>query len=127
MTGQYNHIGQPYQNMWLVKTDSLGCDSVTCSYLTGIEEGEKVNSLFKIYPNPNVGKFIFKMDDTKIKSKSLLITINDLLGQNVYSKNIKANLVSEINLNIEDLAKGIYIVNLYDANLLLGQTKLIIE
>lgn len=31
MGGQWNRIGPPYQNAWLVKTDSLGCDQPLCN------------------------------------------------------------------------------------------------
>ncbi len=32
LAGQYNRIGPPYQDMWLIKTDSLGCDSAICNF-----------------------------------------------------------------------------------------------
>jgi len=32
LAGQYNRIGPPYQDMWLIKTDSLGCDSSICNF-----------------------------------------------------------------------------------------------
>lgn len=31
MGGQWNRVGPPYQNAWLVKTDSLGCDQPICN------------------------------------------------------------------------------------------------
>ncbi|MFH2144338.1 MAG: T9SS type A sorting domain-containing protein [Bacteroidota bacterium] len=32
LAGQYNRIGPPYQDMWLIKTDSLGCDQPLCNF-----------------------------------------------------------------------------------------------
>jgi len=32
LAGQYNRIGPPYQDMWLIKTDSLGCDQPICNF-----------------------------------------------------------------------------------------------
>ncbi|MFH2142668.1 MAG: T9SS type A sorting domain-containing protein [Bacteroidota bacterium] len=31
MGGQWNRVGPPYQNAWLVKTDSMGCDQPICN------------------------------------------------------------------------------------------------
>jgi hypothetical protein len=54
ITGKVNSVlNSPYQQMWLVKTDSMGCDGTeyTCdvSYLE--EVSEKENNLL-LYPNP---------------------------------------------------------------------------
>ena len=69
---------------------------------SGIEEQEMGNVL--IYPNPTHGQFNLN-SDKEIAS----VTISNLLGKQVMNKTINGN--STI-LNIEELPKGIYVVNI---------------
>lgn len=127
MTGQYNHIGQPYQNMWLVKTDSLGCDSVTCSYLpTSIKTNDANTGNFSLYPNPNKGSFKIVLKDVNDEEGLTTITISNLLGQTVLTKTVNTN-VSVIVIQDERLFAGVYIVTLSRENKTIGQSKIIIE
>ncbi len=128
ITGQYNHIGQPFKNMWLVKTDSLGCDSVTCSYLvTGVKETNLANNgTFSLYPNPNNGSFRIELNDVDNTKDLTTVTISNLLGQTVLTKTVNANN-SLIKIQDEKLFAGIYIVTLSCENKIIGQSKIIIE
>lgn len=126
ITGQYNHIGQPYQNLWLVKTDSLGCDSVICSYITDIKEIKSIASGFKVFPNPNSGNFKILLDENNQSEKSVTVSISNLLGQVVYTKTINSDTHSEMEININNL-KGVYIITITQSNKNIGQSKLIIE
>lgn len=107
MTGQYNHIGQPYQNMWLVKTDSLGCDSVSCSYLvTGVAEQSLLSDDFVVYPNPsnsfiNVECLIFN-DNPEIK-------IISMLGEIIYQAKVTSKLSQ---IDVSQFTNGVYFIEI---------------
>jgi hypothetical protein len=103
MTGQYNHIGQPYQNMWLVKTDSLGCDSVTCSYLvTGMEDLSYELGEMSLAPNPTNGLLTISSQNDFTKIDLLSLTGQILLSETVDSKTHQ--------LELQNFAEGIYFV-----------------
>ena len=101
MTGEYGHIGQPYQNMWLVKTDSLGCDSVTCSYLvTGMEDLSYLNEVVGVSPNPSDGLLTINSESNFTKVELLSIT-----GQVLFSESVNAKTHQ---LQLQNIAEGIY-------------------
>lgn len=124
ITGQYNHIGQPYQNMWLVKTDSLGCDSVGgCSYLpTGTKEQTIANTnKFIIYPNPNKGSFEISFYGAKKEGAEVTVVITNIVGQVVYSKQTDSKNTI---VKTENLQQGIYTVVVSNRGGVIGQSKL---
>jgi len=103
MTGQYNHIGQPYQNMWLVKTDSLGCDSVTCSYLvTDVKDISYELGEMSLAPNPTNGLLTISSLNDFTKIELLSLTGQTLLSEAVNSKSHQ--------LQLQNFAEGIYFV-----------------
>ena len=103
MTGQYNHIGQPYQNMWLVKTDSLGCDSVTCSYLvTDVKDISYELREMSFAPNPSNGLLTISSLNDFTKIDLLSLTGQTLLSESINSKTHQ--------LNLTNFAEGIYFV-----------------
>lgn len=109
ITGQYNHIGQPYQNMWLVKTDSMGCDSVGgCSYITKLRDMSDELGVFKIYPNPAAQSLIieneFLNDNTELK-------IINTIGEVIYVAKV-LNKTTLVDLNTFN--NGIYFITIAD-------------
>ncbi len=95
---------------WLLRVDSLGCDSVVCLSNTVIE-AEPPN--FKLYPNPADNAFF-------IESEQLIkgYKINDYTGRLILS----AGNVSrkEVVVDTHDLKNGIYVITLEFAS---GVTK----
>ena len=109
MTGEYAHIGQPYQNMWLVKTDSLGCDSVTCSYLvTGMEDLSYLNKVVRVSPNPSDGLLTINSESNFTKVELLSITGQVLLSETVDTKTHQ--------LQLQNYAEGLYFVRVVYSN-----------
>jgi hypothetical protein len=105
MTGQYNHIGQPYQNMWLVKTDSLGCDSVTCSYLvTDVKDISYELGEMSLAPNPTNGLLTISSPNDFTKIEMLSITGQTLLSEIVNTKTHP--------IQLQNFAEGIYFVRI---------------
>jgi len=106
LTGQYNHIGQPYQNLWLVKTDSLGCDSVNCDFATDIKK--IVTNEFVLFPNPSNGNFNLQFED--FKSSDIEVNISDIAGKIVYKNKLQL-ASSKINLDV-NLENGAYFMEI---------------
>ncbi len=76
--------------------------------LLGINNHKK-NDDIKVYPNPaNNTITIAASDYTYIEE----IIIYDVLGNNVYTKNMMASCESTVVLNIQDLKVGLYIIKI---------------
>lgn len=136
ITGQYNHIGQPYQNTWLVKTDSLGCDSAGgCSYLpTIIQEQSFKSEVINVWPNPadDVLNISFSHSELVSESQQMLkrvqhdvtIKITDTLGKVVLQETTNSNNFA---LKTNNLLSGIYFISIYTKHKLIGTKKFIKE
>jgi hypothetical protein len=117
MTGQYNHIGQPYQNTWLVKTDSLGCDSVTCSYLpTALNDLKKSNTgNFTVYPNPFKDELNINYSILNFEGTAQLQLIELATGSLI--DNIELTQAFGLKqFNTENMANGLYVLSLKQNN-----------
>ena len=66
------------------------------------------SDMFNLYPNPAKSSFNIAIHNY---SGDLNVTIFDINGRQVYSKNV-VDFMSECSINVEDLAKGMYIVRL---------------
>jgi len=98
------------EDAWLMKTDSLGCDSIGClpstvnCHVTGINESEIVNQEFEVYPNPSSGNFTIKNNF----SGNYEIEIFNSLGQEVFRNEKVNDKLFEVDLS--EQASGIYFV-----------------
>jgi len=108
------------QNTWVVKTD--GCGEVEyngCAYTVGVNEAITNDKKLKMWPNPATTSLNLEYtgDVTKIE-------LTDLYGKKVLSKAVNNEHLFE--LKIEDLATGIYVLQLLDFNgIQLAQTKVV--
>lgn len=66
-----------------------------------------IDNSVTLYPNPNNGNFTIDLDNKEITNVS--IEIYDVYGNKVYFNGFKNDL---ININIGNLAKGVYFVNI---------------
>jgi hypothetical protein len=94
-------------------TNSFGCDAVstvniTAIDCTGIDEVDGNNAL-TFWPNPNDGQFFVKIEGLTGKAT---LSISSVTGQTIHSEvlNLNDELVKEMNLR--NLAPGIYFVRL---------------
>jgi len=71
--------------------------------ITGVGK-EEVKPWFKMYPNPNEGRFILDFSD--LQTQIIKITINDLSGRSVYSNELEGEIIP---LSV-DLPTGIYML-----------------
>lgn len=112
ITGQYNHIGVPYQNLWLVKTDSLGCDSASCSFITSVEEINKNRTDVIVYPNPTTGLINILWKD-EMSNQKISVSVKDITGKTVHKNNELETVNSIIKFTLE-VQNGIYFVTIFN-------------
>ena len=79
------------------------------NYISSAIAQTQSHPAISIFPNPSNHLLKIKLDQA-IGSK--LVTIYNLAGRKVYQNNYSQN--SEIQININNLAKGIYLVNIYN-------------
>lgn len=90
--------------------------------LIGIEEENKID--FSIYPNPNNGSFNISLDGQS--ENNLDVVVKNILGQIVNENNITKS-TNSIDLNLQHLKKGVYIIDLLDNNYVVNTGKIIIK
>lgn len=92
--------------------DANGCISNTATYnfiFNTTDLISNIKDILNIYPNPNNGQFIITNSEPINE-----IFITDLQGKNVYtSKNLNVN---SLDIEIYNLEKGMYLVNIFTKN-----------
>jgi len=106
----YNNLG--LFDVTLTVTNDFGTDTKTITdYISviydGINDNNKSNS-FTIYPNPNNGKFIIKINNDNNNKE---IYIYSLIGELIYKSSLN-NKITEFDLS--QYKKGIYFIKLID-------------
>jgi hypothetical protein len=91
-------------NLALVKMD-LAVSTFPFCYPTNIEENE--SNLFSLKPNPAQNEIRLKF--AEIPTQKTKISIQNIMGVEVYSSEIMPNNVSEISIPVLNLANGTYI------------------
>ena len=126
--------GDPNQQMWLVKLDSMGCLEPGCADTgTAIIPFQPQTSIFTIYPNPisNIStvEIHIPSDFNIISGEKLELNIYDINGRLVdHYSNIPVNNPNEIirfNIYKKQLAAGIYSANLVYGGKDLGVVKIV--
>jgi len=83
--------------------------------LYGIEETLTKNNDFTIYPNPSNGIVNLKFNNSEIQEVEVII--HDIIGQLVYQEKIgRMDVLSEKQIDLQQLPKGTYIVNIYNGS-----------
>ncbi len=108
VTGHFNSPFASFGSSNLPNTGAIDFFFVKLDNTTGVKINKKELSGFSIYPNPGNGIFTVAS-----KENEYTITINTILGENIYKSEIK-NQKQEIDLS--KLAKGIYLVKIDDYN-----------
>lgn len=102
---------------------TTGLFKFTGTVAMGINNSE-FSKAVTVFPNPSAGKFTIDMPATAEKSAE--ITVADALGRVVYAKNEKLNGAYNGSLDLSNLGKGVYVLNIKTgANI--SMRKLVIE
>ena len=105
---------QPYtmtQDWRMIKTDSLGCDTLGCEIYDNVQELPITQkyTYIEVYPNPATDIVYLRIDkETGFDFLGGAIELFDNMGKLVFSKQESSNFNNRIQLNISDLSKGIY-------------------
>jgi len=131
--GGFISSGWTYSNppyIWVVKTDSLGCDSGCNDEVTAINKVINNSSGLMVYPNPNNGLFTLSLSNVNQKSAggrtSCNIEIYNVLGEKVYSQFTTDN--SQFTIDLNGQPNGIYLYRvLAETGELAGEGKIVME
>ncbi len=111
----YDSEGNKINDPWPTPFPSSGFDLDAIGsihQLLGIQEGSKTNNLV-IYPNP-----VKKGTPLSIKGPFYdVMVITDVLG----------NKINTITINTNEMKTGVYFIQLYEKNTLVGSSKLVVE
>ncbi len=78
---------------------------------TEVEVDKAILDKFEIYPNPSNGKFSIKWK-SKDADNSALLSIYDAKGSLVYTKNITSSSSDIVNISLDNVAQGNYLVQI---------------
>ncbi len=88
--------------------------------ITDINNSNIKNNEISICPNPTNGNFTLKLNTTDETKKQIELT--NLLGEIIFKQEINNN---ESQININNFDNGIYFLQIFDKNKLIGTTKII--
>jgi PKD repeat protein len=104
--------------------NNLYLDNINIKSTVGLNTNFETKNKFTIYPNPTKGEF--KLNATLNSNEKYVLTIHNVLGQNIYSKAITNITDLSTIINISNQPRGMYSVTLTGNNSNITQ-KLIIE
>ncbi|MBK9285679.1 MAG: T9SS type A sorting domain-containing protein [Sphingobacteriaceae bacterium] len=114
---------------FFVRYDSTGCDSTslycTTTFTSNIYEVSNNAYHLVIYPNPVKSTLNLSFSNLKFITQNLTFKILDVYGRVIREDEIK--IETQNSLNISDLEKGIYFMQLYNMNKLIATKKIMKE
>ena len=120
----YPKIGTGEQDVWLFKTDSMGCLIPNCD--VGIAEfNPNAGAQMLIYPNPFKEVFAINYSIPK-ESKKGVFELRDVLGSLVYATPLNTN-INQLQVVASTLKAGMYVASLVVDGVVVGSQKIIKE
>jgi len=96
------------QDAWVIKVDSLGCESPTFCWVGETKlESKEADNAFLIYPNP--ARDQFKVQSEVFETENCRLEIVDLLGRKAKELQIPKG-ESEVEVSTRGWKKGLYVV-----------------
>lgn len=104
---------QSFSDMFNLSVDVIEQGAV-CRPASGVNNfNATLNSLMSVYPNPNSGLFEFKLNTgSKVNGE---LNITDVNGRKVYSQLLDVNGLYTTTIDLRQLAKGLYNIQLKTA------------
>ena len=87
-------------------------------------EDDIFDGRLSVHPNPSKG--IFNIDLVDVKNGDYLISVSNILGEEVYTETRGVNITTSTTINLSDLESGIYMLNIQNRDSFISK-KLIIE
>jgi hypothetical protein len=117
-------VGIPNQELWLLKLDSLGCDSIDCSL--GLDNFKNnITKGIDVYPNPvnNTATISYTIPFTCAKAE---LVVYDLTGKRIISLPIEQKGSGYLQFNSNIIGKGVYMFTLIIDNAVMDYKKVIL-
>jgi hypothetical protein len=116
--------GVYYQNAWIVKMDSMGCDVPGCHIGDAIQNsnGSKEKT-FSFFPNPATDYFTLKLSEGVLNMEDVEFKIIDASGRIIKVFNFNPKQPDRL-IEIQDLSSGIYQLILLNENQIIETQKL---
>ncbi|TVR77240.1 MAG: T9SS C-terminal target domain-containing protein, partial [Chitinophagaceae bacterium] len=124
--GGFLFTGGSQSSMYIVKTDSLGCVEPGCHVVSNVRddvEDEVLEVQIAVYPNP-ASHLLNIVLSGNMQANSYFITMTDILGRQVVSKNVASYLTS---IDVTALTSGMYVVNVFKDNVHVAGKKVIVR
>jgi hypothetical protein len=97
-------------DIYLIKTDALGLSNVAeTTFITGINENSTSENKLTIYPNPAKNLAILNLCNFKNKTT---IEFFDILGKQISTQVVDADLTPLLSVNTGNLMDGIYMIKI---------------
>ena len=118
------------QDLWVIKTDSLGCLVPGCDLITGLNsQVTNLREALTLWPNPTAGPVEVKIALPGIgpTEGALRLVVTSLDGRLVQERNLPAERDQQVRLDLEQDAAGLYSVHLLEGGRWLAGVKVVVE
>jgi hypothetical protein len=126
----YIAIGEAHPDMgteklWVIKVDSMGCDTAGCATGTKIFElpAREKTEVVKIYPNPATSDITIAFQNTD-HHKNMMLECYNIYGMQVHTEKIWKGQ-QEIKIDLRGWAKGLYFAVVKSEGTLAGSVRFI--
>ena len=113
------------QDIWVFKTDSLGCLVYNCTGLVVTEFNPNAGAQLLVYPNPFKEAFAINYSIPK-ESKKGVFELRDVMGGLVYSTTLSNN-VRQLQVVASSLKTGVYLATFIVDGVMVSSQKIIKE
>jgi hypothetical protein len=121
-----SHPDNGNNNMWIIKVDSMGCDTAGCATGVFTKEISFINDKeITAYPNPAETEITLAFENTEHHNNMILECYN-IYGQKVHSEKIYKGQ-QQTRLNVSGWSKGIYLAIIRSNQSITGQCRFIIK
>ena len=123
--------GQYTQDVWVVKTDSMGCIEPGCHLITGMESQiTNLKDALRVWPNPvaqgGAVQVSVELPSNFVVQGQLRLTVTDALGRLVQEQDV-AQGTTTLNFINTQLTTGLYHLHLSDDRRWISGGKLLVE